>query len=203
MADKKPDKDPFATSEAKFSKALGKWSDMAANTLVAQGASDVAQVVVALKRFLSNLVKSLFSRLRQILGQIDPFAAAGAVGTFVSAGIEDLMDALNDLLEDITGATGAASDAVVGAVLGIVEAIKKAFHLILDGMKLPAITGPVELFLDLIDNVLGNIAELVSPNAGKTAKMLRTNMYGQLAAIRSADAARSGRFKPDERREED
>ena len=135
--------------------------------------------------------------------EIATCAISGAVGTFVSAGIEDLMDGLNDFLDDIGNQAGAASDAAIGAVLGIVEAIKKTFHLILDGLKLPAITGPVELLLDLIDNVLGNIAELVSPSAGKTAKTLRTNMYGQLAAIRSAEAARSGRSKPDERREDD
>ncbi|MEP5090947.1 MAG: hypothetical protein ABJR23_16090, partial [Paracoccaceae bacterium] len=106
MADKKSEKDPFASSEVKFSKALGKWSDIAAHTLVAQGASDVAQVISRLKEFIFKLVKSLFSRLRQILGQIDPFAAAGAVGTFVSAGIEDLMDGLNELLDDIGNQAG-------------------------------------------------------------------------------------------------
>lgn len=198
------DKDsaPFAAAEKKFADGVGKWAMIAAQSITDQGATDIARVIEALRRFLGSNVKALFTRLRQILDQLDPFGLAQTVGQFVEAGIEDLLDDLNKLLDDLLAAPGAVADAVIGAVLGIVEAIKKAFHLILDGIKLPHLTQPVELFLDLIDNVIGNIAELVSTITGKSAKTFRTNMYGQLAMIRAADAARSGVVLAEERREE-
>lgn len=198
MADKKSKKDPFEATEAGFSKAMEGWGELASRTIAAQGAPDVLPVVQRLKQFAVKLVKSLFERLRQVLGQLDPFGAAGAVGTMISAGIEDLLKSINELIDDLLAAGGAATDTAVAAILGLVEAIKKLFHLILDGLKLPLITQPVEIFLDLIDNVLGNIAELISPKAGKMARQFRNDMYGQLYAIRRADAARSGRFAPAE-----
>ena len=128
---------------------------------------------------------------------------AQAVGSFVASGVEDLIDGFNELLGELAEGTAAVSDAAIGAVLGIVEAIKKVFHLILDAIKLPHITRPAELFLDMIDNVLGDIAEMVSAVSGKMARTFRNNMYGQLAMIRAADAARDGYGPVDERRDDD
>ena len=193
--------DPFKGSEAKFSKALGQWSDLAAQTVTAQGLPDVGGVIIRLKDFLLGLVAKLFESLKETIAPLNPIL--GNISEIVSGTIDNMLDGLIKLLEDLADAPGAVTDAAIGAVLGLVEAIKKTLHLLLDGIKLPELTAPVELLLDLIDNVLGNIAELVSPKAGHTAKIFRNNMYGQLAAIRAADAARGGRFSAEERRDEE
>ncbi|MEY1555990.1 hypothetical protein AB3Y40_10190 [Yoonia sp. R2331] len=202
MPDKRSKDDPFANAEKSFAKALGTWTDVSVHALQAQGANDVAQTAAAFKNFLFRLLRSFFARLKQVIAQLDPFGAAQAIGSFVEAGIDDMLDDFNKLLDDLAAVPGAVADAAIGALLGIVEAIKKAFHLILDGIKLPHLTQPVELFLDLIDNILGNIAEMVSGVAGKSAKTFRNNMYGQLAMIRAADAARAGVVIPEDRRDD-
>ena len=195
--------DPFAGVEKKLADGLGRWTTLAADTVQARGAADVASVVRKFQKFLFKLVRSLFQKMREILNQLDPFGVAQAVGSFVASGVEDLIDGFNELLGELAEGTAAVSDAAIGAVLGIVEAIKKVFHLILDAIKLPHITRPAELFLDMIDNVLGDIAEMVSAVSGKMARTFRNNMYGQLAMIRAADAARDGYGPVDERRDDD
>lgn len=204
MPTERTPKDPFAKAEAGLAKAMDGWSRLAIQNVEAQGIAAVGGVIAKLKKFLGKLVKSLFGAIRKVFEQLDPFGTAQALGSFVAAGVEDLIDDINDLIKDILDAPGAITDAAIAAVLGLIEAVKKTIHLILDGIKNPVLTQPVEIFLDLIDNVLGNIAELISPAAGKTAHRFRTNMYGQLYAIRRADAARFGRFSPsDELREVD
>lgn len=193
--------DPLRGSEAKFAKALGQWSDLAAQTVTAQGLPDVGGVIIRLKEFLLGLVSRLFKALKQTLEPLNPIL--GNISEIVSETIDNMLDGLIKLLEELADAPGAVTEDAIGAVLGLIEAIKKTLHLLIDGIKLPDLTAPVELLLNLIDNVLGNIAELVSPKAGHTAKVFRNNMYGQLAAIRAAEAARSGRFSAEERRDED
>ena len=204
MADKRTGKDPLGAPEAKFTKALAGWSDLAAKNLEAQGAGDLLGVVAKLKQALLVFARNFWEKLKALIANLDPVGAAGAIGQIVGSGIEDLLDGLNDLIEDLLNTAGAATDAAVGAVLGLIEVVKKLLHLILDGLKVPDhIRKPIEVFLDLIDNVLGNIAELVSSITGKTAKTLRTNMYQQLAQIRTAEAARGGRYRGEDVRDDD
>lgn len=168
--------------------ALERWAGQAERTAQAQGAPGQANAIAILRRRLLNLVTRLWRRIMLLAEQFGLFDLAGEVGAFVEMGIDDLIGALEEILEDMANATTAAADVAVGAVLGIVEAIKKAIHLVLDRVKLPPVTEPIEAMLDLLDNLIGNIAELVSPKAGKLARTFRSNMYGQLAEIRAARA---------------
>ena len=204
MPAEKTPKDPFKKAEVGFSNAMNGWSTLAAQHVSAQGFADVGYVIENFQPLLAHIVRSLFNRLNQVFDQLDPIGAEQGIASFIGAGVEDLLDTVNKLIKDLLNAQGVASDRAIAAVLGLIETVKKTIHLILDGLKNPVLTQNVEIYLDLIDNILGNIAELISPAAGKTAHRFRSNMYGQLYSIRRADAARSGRFVPiDELRDDE
>ncbi|WP_132542462.1 hypothetical protein [Rhodovulum euryhalinum] len=172
----------------RFGAALERWGQQAERTAMAQGAPGQAMVINRLRRRLLVLTTRLWRRIMLLAEQFGLFDLAGEVGAFVEMGIDELLGALEEVLDTLETAGTAAADVVVGAMLGIVEAIKKAIHLVLDRVKLPPVTEPIEAMLDLLDNLIGNIAELVSPKAGAMARTFRSNMYGQLADIRAARA---------------
>ena len=59
--------DPFAGVEKKLADGLGRWTTLAADTVQARGAADVASVVRKFQKFLFKLVRSLFQKMREIL----------------------------------------------------------------------------------------------------------------------------------------
>jgi len=188
-----PDAPDLDRLEQSFSRCAERWSTIALRSAAANGAPDtVAKTVAALRSLLVKLIHRLFRIIRELFDTVNPFGLLVPAGAFIEAGLDEMFETLSDLLEEVDTALGAALDAAVAAALALFEAIKKAFHLVLDRVKLPALTEPAELLLDLVNNVMGNIAELVSPAAGQSAIRFRSAMYLQLAEIRSARAARPG-----------
>ncbi|TCP43123.1 hypothetical protein [Rhodovulum marinum] len=187
----------LAVTGRRFGAGLERWGRQAARTAQAQGQPGPAEVIGRIATRLPRIVDKLWRKIMALAEQFGLFDLAGAVGAFAEAGIDELMDVLDDLLGMLEDAGTAAADTVIGAVLGVIEAIKKAIHLVLDRVKMPPVTEPIEIILDMLDNLIGNIAELVSPKAGTMARTFRSNMYGQLGDIRAARAALPARAVPD------
>ena len=196
MAEKTRDADPFDAAGKGFERLLGNWTELSAKRIAADGQMDVAQLLRTFKESLVRLARRIFDTLKDLISTLDPVGAAGALGTFVAAGVQELLDATNDVVQSLLDAIQVAAANSVAAVLGLIEAIKKSIYLILDRFVDPKLTAPITTMLDLVNNLIGNIAEIVSPEAGSKARRFRSDMYGQLYAIRRADAARRPTSQP-------
>lgn len=143
---KKPERsDPFKGMEAGFMAMTDGWAEVGQRRLTAQGQIGIGDVWSTTKALLHNTVKRLFAALRKMLSHLDPVGAAQAVGGFVAAGVESMIGAATELINGMLEVADTATDAAVEILLGMIEAVKKAIHLILDGIKLPQVTQPVEL----------------------------------------------------------
>jgi len=182
----------------KFSGAAQQWGALAQRSAQAQGNEAAAATIGALTEVFQALVGRLTNLLKTTFEDFNPFPNPDPLSAFLDAAIDEVLDGINAILGNLASGSAAILDAAVGSVLGLFEVLKKAIHLVLDRVKLPNITGPIETVLDLINNIIGNIAELVSAAAGRLAGKFRMNMYEQLAAIRAAEGAKPQAFVDDD-----
>ena len=196
MAKKPTDPDLFKKLRENFLQMTDGFVDIGQRQMAAQAAIPApSDLWKRLRAAIQNLVAALFRGLDTFITHLDPVGKAQAIGGLVGGAVEGLLDAANQLISDIQSGLENAGQTAISMVLGLIEAVKKSIYLVLDGLKVPQLSHPVEVLLDLINNLIGNMAELISPEAGKAARTFRNDMYGQLYAIRRADAARSGRVR--------
>jgi hypothetical protein len=180
---------PFEAAAKGFGKLVEGWTGGAAQRAVADGLGEAGDVIKGIGAEIGKLGESVWNGLETVLANLDPAGKAEAVAAFVAAGIESMIGTANKLLEALMGGAAAAGVNALGALLGLIEGIKKAIHLVLDQIGNPKLTAPVTIPLDLINNLLGNVAEIVSPEAGAKARRFRSDMYGQLYEVRRAKSA--------------
>jgi hypothetical protein len=180
---------PFEAAAKGFGKLVEGWTGGAAQRAVADGLGETGDVIKGIGAEIGKLGESVWNGLETVLANLDPAGKAEAVAAFVAAGIESMIATANKLLEALMGGAAAAGVNALGALLGLIEGIKKAIHLVLDQIGNPKLTAPVTIPLDLINNLLGNVAEIVSPEAGAKARRFRSDMYGQLYEVRRAKSA--------------
>ncbi|MEO1688869.1 MAG: hypothetical protein AAFU61_13280 [Pseudomonadota bacterium] len=152
---------------------------------------------------LMGFAEALWDGIVDGLGAAQDAAEAGAA--FVAAGLETLMETADGFLDALfAGIEDLAQDGLETGyemALSLFEAMKKTVHLVLDQLALgklgEAAAGAAQIPLDLIDNLLGNAAEMASPKLGARARVLREDMYGQLKSAREAAAARGVAGAPD------
>jgi hypothetical protein len=173
-----------------FQEMLRGFAEAATQRTKADGQIGVPPVLGAMGGALVDLAEGVFEGLSDVLGGLDPEGAAEAAAAWASSKIQRMIDAVNGLLGEMLAGAGAAAAGALGAVLGLMEAIKKSVHLLLDRFVDPKAAGRVTAPLDLINNLLGNMAEVVSPETGAKARRFRADMYGQLHDVRRADSAR-------------
>ncbi|MEM6441183.1 MAG: hypothetical protein AAF763_15980 [Pseudomonadota bacterium] len=193
------DDHPFARLAVLFRRLLGGVSDLILKLAdkVGRGFDKLARN--ALVTPLLGLADALWGGLAEAAGDVAD--AAGAVIDFVGSGVETLLETgvefVETLLASVDDMATETLQTGVEIALGLIEGVKKAIHLVLDRIddsKIGAAvaSGP-ETVLDLIDNMLGNTAELASPALGARARTLRADMYGQLRDVRAAEAAKAGK----------
>lgn len=158
----------------------------------AAGVNAIQQVVRAILRMTARVI----DLLKRVVAQLPDFFADTLADV-----TEMLVEEVSQLLDDLANLAGAALEAGLGAVLGFIEVVKKTIYLITDYIdrtvgKNP-LTDLIRLHLDILNNLLGHAAELVSPKTGQVARRMRLDMYDQLAAIRIAEGAIALRSIPD------
>ncbi|MEO0680872.1 MAG: hypothetical protein AAF192_10715 [Pseudomonadota bacterium] len=194
-----PADNPLARLAALFRKILGRVSQLAILVLRRGGAfagklDEAAERAIVAP--LMGFADALWDGIVDALGGVQDAAEAGAA--FVAAGLETLMETADGFLDVLfAGIEDLAQDGLETGyemALSLFEAIKKTVHLVLDQLALgklgEAAAGAAQIPLDLIDNLLGNAAEMASPKLGARARVLREDMYGQLRSARAAAAAR-------------
>jgi hypothetical protein len=181
--------------EKAFTDTVRRWGRAAQTFQPASAAPNPASWIARIVKTMLKLAAKLFGFVRQIVTEGPP-ALAALLGDLA----ETLVEEAGGLLEDLADLTGQALETGLGAVLGFIELVKKSIYLVTDFIdkRFPGndLTAIVRLHLDLIDNLLGQIADLVSPRTGKAARRLRRDMYEQLAAIRVAEGV-APRVPPD------
>jgi len=180
---------PFGEAAKGFGKLVDSWTSGAAQRAIADGLGEAGDVIQGIGAEVVKLGEGVWKGLGSILETLDPASRAEALAAFVSAGIESMIAAANRLLETLLSRTGSLGTNALASLLALIEGIKKAIHLVLDQIGNPKLTAPVTIPLDLINNLLGNVAEIVSPEAGAKARRFRTDMYGQLYEVRRARSA--------------
>jgi hypothetical protein len=173
-----------------FGELVAGWTEAVAGRAEVEGAPDAATVLRGMGEAVEKAAAAVWKGFEVVLdGAAD---AAQVAAAFAAAGIEGLISTAKDLLASLARGTKAVSAAALAGLLGLVEAIKKGIHLVIDKTIRaidPRLATPITLPLDLLNNLLGNMAEVLSPEAGATARRFRTDMYGQLFDIRRAEAA--------------
>ena len=171
---------------AAFGDAVNRLGRAAEAFSPAGAVSGSASAIFAIVRTLYRQIKDLVRWLRDLVVGLPE-----AFGELISGATETLIEEVGRILDDIQNLAGQALEAAIGAVFGFFEMIKKMVYLITDYIernfpKNP-LTSLVRLQLDLVNNLLGHLAEQMSPKLGQTARRLRLDMYDQLAAIRIAE----------------
>ncbi len=152
------------------------------------GAIDTFRRLIAFLRKLAAKIVSFLGRLFEALPTLPEFVAEqfGDLVTLIG-------DELTGVLDDLAEAAGAALDTAISAALAFFELIKKTIYLLTDFTRKTVGDNPlidvIHMYLDLFNNLMGNLAELLSPKFGAKARRIRLDMYGQLAAIRTAQGA--------------
>lgn len=180
---------PFEAAAKGFGKLVEGWTGGAAQRAVADGLGEAGEVIKGIGAEIGNFGEGVWKGLETILDGLDPAGKAEAFALFAAAGIESMIERANKLLETLLGRAGVVGANALASLLGLIEGIKKAIHLVLDAIGNPKLTAPVTIPLDLINNLLGNVAEIVSPEAGAKARRFRSDMYGQLYEVRRARSA--------------
>lgn len=188
----------FDELNKKFSTAATGWGGIAQASASAVGNQGAAQAIEGLTKVLAGLIDRLFTKLRETFANFNPFPSPDPLSAFLDAALDEMLDTLIEAVAVLRNTAAAGLDAAAAGLLGLFEAIKKAIHLVLDQVPNKILVGPIEVVLDLINNVIGNIAQLMSDLAGKLATTFRMNMYGQLAASRAAKSARPDAFTEDD-----
>lgn len=172
-----------------FGGLLSGWTEAAADRAEVEGVPDVATVLRSMGEGVEKLAAAVWKGFEAVLdGAAD---AAEVAAAFAAAGIDGLIAAARQVLDALKRGTKAVSSAALAGLLGLLEAIKKGIHLVVDKTIRPIdprLATPITLPLDLLNNLVGNMAEVLSPEAGATARRFRTDMYGQLFDIRRAEA---------------
>jgi hypothetical protein len=185
--------DLLGDAAAGFGELLGGWTEAVTSRAEAEGVPDVAAVLRGMGESVRKLAEKVWAGLEAVLGSAAD--AAEFVAAFVAAGIEELIAAANALLATLNRDTKVIGSRALAALLGLVEAIKKGIHLVVDKAIRPIdprLAAPITVPLDLLNNLIGNMAEVLSPDAGATARRFRSDMYGQLFEVRRAEGA----FRP-------
>ena len=197
MAHESNSPDPFDKLERDGKRMLDGFERAAIHRLNAQGNTSIVPVATRMLRVIKRLLSKVLKALKRLLGESGLVDLAGTIFEGVSDILQDIMDGALQAIEELLEALDTITDAALGAVLGLIEAFKKVIHLVLDKLPKNPLSDVVELNLDILDNILGNLAEVVSTGTGKLAATFRTNMYDQLYMIRRARGAQ-GAVEPRE-----
>jgi hypothetical protein len=172
--------------EKAFNDTVQRWGRAAQSFHPAASPLNPTSSIVRIVTTILKVSSRLFKFLKQLITQ-GPAALADILGDLV----ETLTSEASAMLDDLAETAGQALETGLGAVLGFVELVKKTIYLITDffDRRFPVkdLTDLIRLQIDIINNLLGHVAELVSPKTGKVARRLRLDMYEQLAAIRVAE----------------
>lgn len=171
-----------------WDEALDGFGRAAESFNAAGGVAPGAIAIAAVRRTLSRLVRTLRRWLPEALSELP-----GIFNDLISDATETLTTEVPAILESLADLAGDALEAAISALLGLFEMIKKLIYLITDYIDRTfpknGLTDLIRLQLDLINNLLGQLAELMSPKLGQTARRLKRDMYDQLTAIRVAEGA--------------
>jgi hypothetical protein len=180
---------PFAELIAAFRELIVAYNDTAAQMLDDAGRGEEAELVRGITPALRRQADGLAAMVADGLAAADDASLGFAARTLAASGAGEL--ASGGLAATRTAARG--GPAALAALLQFIEPIKKILRLILGKLLPESITKWINVVLDVIDNLLGNSAETVAPEAGTRVQRLRSGMYRQLTEAFTADAAQARR----------
>jgi hypothetical protein len=176
---------------AGFEKVIDGWARQAVRVAPMVAAPTPPQVLSRMRDALLRLVGKIMGFLGRLVDLIP--VETGPLGEALGTLLDSVVDVANGMIEDVAGFAGDAAAAALGAALGVIELIKKTIYLVTDQIakRLPGepLTDLIHLHLDMLNNLLGNMAELVSPKTGQMARRFRADMYEQVAMVRVAQGA--------------
>jgi hypothetical protein len=189
MTEKSPSlpDDPFGTLMPAFRDLLVAFNEVAAHMLADAGRSEEADLVRGVTDALRRQADGLAAMIADGLAAADDASLRFAARTLEASGAAELV--ANGLQSTRVAARGGPL-ALVG-LLQFIEPVKKVLRLILGKLLPESVTKWINIVLDSIDNLLGNSAEAVAPEAGTRARRVRSSMYRQLTEVFAADAAQA------------